>query len=286
MPFQPYSFGRLRNELQRELGRGFEVSVTPHYVVAHPRGHGAEWAGRFEELYQSFRHYFLVRGFRLSEPEFPLIAVVLRSQQEFQQYNNKQGARAPRGLLGYYSSATNRVTMYDVTNGQSKRAWFENAATIIHEATHQTAFNTGVHNRLRPPPRWVCEGLGMLFEARGVWDSRHVTGSGARINRDRLAQFHSYAASRRKPDAIQQLVISDRRFRTGVNDAYAESWALTYYLVETQPRKFAEFLQRTAGGPNFTEYSAGQRWQDFTTTFGENFPLLNAKFVRYMKDAP
>src|SRR5262245_20690259 len=31
--------------------------------------------------------------------------------------------------------------------------------TMIHEATHQVAFNTGLHSRLGCNPKWVVEGL-------------------------------------------------------------------------------------------------------------------------------
>ena len=46
--------------------------------------------------------------------------------------------------------------------------WTTNADTIIHEAAHQTAFNTGVHTRCGDSPRWLVEGLGTMFEARKV----------------------------------------------------------------------------------------------------------------------
>ena len=39
--------------------------------------------------------------------------------------------------------------------------------TIIHEATHQTAYNVGVHARFADQPRWLVEGLAMMFEAEG-----------------------------------------------------------------------------------------------------------------------
>ena len=47
----------------------------------------------------------------------------------------------------------------------------ENSATIIHEVTHQVAFNCGVHTRFNDVPRWVSEGLATMFEAKGVWNS-------------------------------------------------------------------------------------------------------------------
>ena len=283
VPFRPYSVSRMRSHLEREFGRAFEVSATGHYVVVHPRGHGDQWSGRFEELYRSFRHYFQVRGLNVEEPEFPLIAVVLRSHAEFRSYNASAGSEVPSGTLGYYSPTTNRVTMYDVTAGKSATSWSDNAVTIIHEATHQTAFNTGIHNRLAPPPRWIAEGLGTLFEARGVWDSRHTTRSSARLNRPRLAGFRRYLAQRTGGESLAELISSDRAFQSRVDDAYSECWALSYYLLETQPRKYAQLLRRASDREDFTLYSSSDRLADFTDIFGQNLRLLDAKFLRFME---
>ena len=37
-------------------------------------------------------------------------------------------------------------------------------STIVHEATHQIAFNCGLHTRLSDCPRWFSEGIAMYFE--------------------------------------------------------------------------------------------------------------------------
>src|SRR5262245_55888267 len=55
--FRPYSASEIRARLEAELGRGFDVTGTGHYVVAHPAGERDHWAERFEELYRSFQHY-------------------------------------------------------------------------------------------------------------------------------------------------------------------------------------------------------------------------------------
>ena len=71
--FSSYSTSQLRGVLLGELGGDYEVTGTSHYLVAHPRGKRDQWAGRFEDLYRSFVHYFSVRGFDLDEPPCPLI---------------------------------------------------------------------------------------------------------------------------------------------------------------------------------------------------------------------
>ncbi len=245
--FRSYSFAELRSALQRELAGRLDLTSTAHYLVAHPRGAGKKWADRFEELYRSFVHYFAVRGLKLKDPDFPLIAVVWESKEDFNAYARSQGLNVPPGLLGFYSPVTNRITLYDSAGGkQASAAWQQDASTIIHEATHQTAFNIGVHSRFALPPRWLAEGLGMLFEARGVYDSARYPNARDRVNRDRLAQFRQYLGIGRKGGAFLDVVESDRPFEADPTIAYAESWALAYFLSETQAHNFNKYLATTA----------------------------------------
>jgi hypothetical protein len=175
------------------------------------------------------------------------------------------------------------VTLYDVAEGKKTAAWHENADTIIHEATHQTAFNTGLHSRLSLPPRWVVEGLGTLYEARGVWDSRNYKQIEDRVNQGRLRNFKQIIASGRPTGLMVDLINSDRLFQENPAAAYAEAWALSFYLVETQPAKYAQYLALTAARPSFEPYSAAQRMKDFTSVFGSDFRMLDANLLRFVE---
>ena len=61
-------------------------------------------------------------------------------------------AAVPAGVVGVYGLISSRIILYDMQGKKDSRSWQENASAIIHEATHQTAFNTGVHSRYTPPP--------------------------------------------------------------------------------------------------------------------------------------
>ncbi len=281
--FRSYTISELRGELLRELGGRFEVSGTSHYLVAHPAGKRDLWAGRFEELYRSFVHYFARRGFQLDEPRFPLIGIVCHDQREFVMHAAKGGVAASGGMLGYYSPETNRIVVFDMgTRSVDDQQWANNASVVIHEATHQTAFNTGIHSRYTLPPYWVAEGLATLFEAPGVYNSRYYTNRSDRINRMRLADFKQIVEPNHRPELITSLVASDELFRTATPIAYAESWALAFYFMETQPQKFARYLGRTAERPMFTDYTARQRVADFVAVFGDNWELIESHFLRFM----
>ncbi len=280
-PFRGYPANVMRSRLQREFGKQYQVSGTGHYLVVHPAGQRDKWAGRFEELYRSFGHYFGTRGFRPQAPLFPLVAVVFPNRNAFLSYARSTGTRLPSSAIGYYSPLSNRILLYDLMAGKSNANWFDNAETIIHEATHQTAYNTGIHARYAPPPRWVAEGLATMFEARGVWDAPHYRDRSTRINRRQLASFRNYLPKRAK-GALKEFVASDRRFSTDISAAYAEAWALTFYLSETHPQKYVEYLRRTAARAPFSRYDTKARRLDFSAVFGRNLDLFESHYLRFI----
>ncbi len=279
--FRSLTKNELRGQLQQEFGQSFDVTSTGNYLVVHPAGDESQWASRFETLYRSFLHYFTARGFRPQTPIFPLVAVVFPTQQDFLRYAARDGESISPQVLGYYSPRTNRILMYDSTAGQGGD-WTQNAETLIHEAAHQTAFNTGVHSRWSMPPRWVAEGLGTMFEARGVYDAPHFTSQPDRLNRGRLEAFQRFAASRRPKGHLAAIIGSDRAFSADPDGAYAEAWALTFYLAETEPRKYFAYLAKTGSHSPFVEVRGPERLKDFTSVFGDQLDLLEAKMLRYL----
>ena len=114
---------------------------------------------------------------------------------------------AVRNIVGYYNLKTNQVNMYDLTGAESlrgpgnrrgsqreitqmlsQRAAVPLVATIVHEATHQIAFNCGLQTRLSDIPLWQCEGMAVYFEAPDLTSSRGWRGIG-RVNYPRLETF-------------------------------------------------------------------------------------------------
>jgi hypothetical protein len=281
MEFRSESASELRAALEKECEGVLEVGGSAHFVLAYPHGQSQFWSKRFEELFRSFTHYFAVRGLEPRQPTFPLIAVVWPTKAEFLFHARESGDAVSPNVLGYYSPRTNRVSLYD---NETLRGgdWGQNATVIIHEATHQTAFNTGIHNRFCQPPRWLAEGLGMLFEAPGVWDSERHPQFSERVNRERLSEFRRFLAQGRRPMAWRDLVAGDKMFTTNVNAAYAESWAFSFYLVETEPAKYCRLMKRTADRQDFSAYSAADRQADFKAIFGDNYAMLEANFLRFI----
>jgi hypothetical protein len=297
-PFIPYTPESLGKQMLRELPQGFSLHFTAHYVICYDTTKEyAQWCGGlFEQLYRAFATFWKNRGFKLHEPEFPLVAVVFAERRAYLAYSAPELGDAAPSIIGYYSPSSNRMTMYDLTGvevesrghrsrggsaeiGQilAKPEAERTVATIVHEATHQIAFNCGLHSRISDCPRWFSEGIAMYFEthARG-W------GNIGSVNRVRLRDFQAYLP-RRPADSLQTLLADDRRFSDAEHgsDAYAEAWTLTYFLIRQHPKQYVEYLKTLSQKKAATRDTAEKRLKEFTAAFGA-LKKLDLEFVRYV----
>ena len=93
----------------------------------------------------------------------------------------------------------------------SQRAAVPLVATIVHEATHQIAFNCGLQTRLSDIPLWLCEGMAVYFEAPDLASSRGWRGIG-RVNYPRLTTFRRNQPTWRR-DTLVTMLADNQRFR-------------------------------------------------------------------------
>ena len=275
--FKPYSQIELKSQLQAEFGKSFEVRTTSHYVVVGRRGAAEAYAAIFEQIYRDFVRSFRTRGFQVNEPEFPLVAIVFPDQTAFVKYCRAERTPVRPGLVGYYLPSSNRVAMFERPNA------LDVDGTVIHEATHQVAFNTGVHSRLARHPKWVVEGLATVFEADGIRSRQDLTTPADRINRERDLWFQDYAKFRRPAHSMAALVREDQLFEKSPMDAYSEAWALSFFLIETRPADYAGYLKRLVNRDPLSAYDAESRLKDFVDAFGADADALETSFLRYIK---
>ncbi|MFP6763105.1 MAG: DUF1570 domain-containing protein, partial [Planctomycetaceae bacterium] len=58
-------------------------------------------------------------------------------------------------------------------------------------------------------------------------------------------------------------------------DAYAEAWALSFFLIETRPRKYVAYLKQLAVS------GSRERSKLFAETMGTSMRMLEAEMLRY-----
>lgn len=302
-PFRFFSPTELPERLLAELPQGFRVHTTANYVICYNTSPVyAQWCGAlYERLFRAFSNYWSQRGLDFKRPELPLVAFVFADQASYESYARPELGEAAGSVIGYYSLRTNRVAMYDLTGSKGLRGAVRRftstaqintllaqpgaerlVATIIHEATHQMAYNCGLHKRYADIPLWVSEGLAIFFETPDLRSSQGWRNIGG-VHAGRLAQFRHYSSSRPQ-DSLRTLIADDSRFRQAGSalDAYAEAWALSHFLIATRGEDYVRYQQQLSAKPLLIYDTPEERVTAFQQIFGEDLAALDAEFLRYV----
>ena len=161
--FKPLSSEAISEKLLSEMPAGFRSYTTPHYVIIYNTSRTyAQWTSSLlERLYKAFTNYWEGQGLEVHEPEFPLPVYLFATRQEYDQASREDLPNGTGNIIGFYSLRSNRVNMFDLTGMEALRANGSRGsirdinlmlsqpaavplvATIVHEATHQIAFNCG-----------------------------------------------------------------------------------------------------------------------------------------------
>jgi hypothetical protein len=155
-------------------------------------------------------------------------------------------------------------------------------ATIVHEAVHQLAYNSGLQTRLADNPLWLSEGLAMYFEAPDLsspqgWKLENVS-------RYNFINFLAYLP-RRPGDSILRLIRDDERFKdpASVAVAYHESWALTFFLMKSRRKPLTDYMKDVASLEPLGEPNPRQRLEMFERHFGD-LSKLDREFLNYVRN--
>jgi Protein of unknown function (DUF1570) len=279
-PFRPQNMMEASRLLQNELGNGFEIQVNGSYIVAAPTGKATRWRDRFQSLSAGYIRYFETRGWNVRQPDFPMIVIVQPNRTMFTSFVAKEAAQPKANVVGSYFPKSNRCVLYQL-DGASGIDWSETEATIVHEAIHQLAFNTGAHDRLFSNPLWLVEGLATMFEQPAVYDLKANRSTvESRMLPSRLQPLQSMLSDATSLEhRLRSLIESDKPFQQDAQSAYTVAWALTFYLCERMPSEFGQYLQllqRRGMG----EYPAGARVSDFKSAFQSDPGLLVVQMQR------
>ncbi len=303
-PFTHFDKSRMISAVESDLPTGFEVHSTAHYLIFYNTDRSyAQWCGSlYERLYRGFFNYWKKRGLTLHEPASPLVALVFDRQAAYQSYSQGELGDAAKSIVGYYSLRTNRVAMYDLTGrgelrtaeGRPKSSSLVNqvlsqpaaapmVATIIHEATHQLAYNSGLQTRYADNPLWLSEGLAIFFESPDLKSAKGWRSIGS-IHMTRLAQLRR-DFQHRQPDALINLLTDDQQLRQADTAAsgYAHAWGLCFFLAKRHRQAFADYIEELSHNQPMGTDSPQQRLKVFQKHFGPEIERLDREFVEYMQ---
>ena len=269
----------LAQQLRAEFGKNYSVrSDNPYLIVARPEQIEA-WTQRFRSLHHSFKLYCTTHSLPTREIEFPLVAVVFRSRSEFQRYANSEGTKIPEYCVGYYFSDSNRILLYESPDSSTQ----ETQATICHEATHQLAFNMGLHQRRASTPLWIIEGFATMFESPLLAGIREREGKSLWP----ASRQSTWQTLSKHPESIQRIITrlihNDHAFESDFQNAYSVAWAMTLYLSQRHSQQFGPYLQRVGNRPPFQDYEAVKRVAEFQSAFGTDSRSLTSKMIKYLE---
>jgi hypothetical protein len=164
----------------------------------------------------------------------------------------------------------------------SQPAGERTVATIVHEATHQLAYNCGLQVRFADNPIWVSEGLAVFFEAPDFKSDRGWRTVGA-INHVHLQGFRESLATR-TPDSLLSLLADNQRFQDPKQaaQAYSEAWALNYFLLNRRRDDYVAYLRKLSAKPPLLQDTPPDRIALFKETIGD-LQSLDAELVKYMQ---
>jgi hypothetical protein len=235
----------------------------------------------------------------MADPEFRLVAIVFADKAAYVRFSQKDLGDSADSIIGHYNMETNRMVMYDLAGvalGRSGRngglAQINQflaspsapgaVSTIVHEATHQIAFNSGLHQRLSDCPKWFSEGIAMYCETPDLSRSKGWAGLGA-VNRTRLFQFQQYLP-RRPANSLKTLIANDERLINPDQaiDAYSESWALTYYLIHKYSKQYIAYMKVLSRKQPLVFDTGASRLAEFEKQFGP-IDRLDADFLNYVQ---
>lgn len=288
--FRHLNRDELKTQLEQELAPlglsgKLQFAATEHYLVA-TNGNPivAEWAAQtLEKLHAVFQEYWQQHGLNLQPTDKPLTGIVFATQAEFAKFGTADGNPLAARGHGYYSMTTNRIALFDFLSkpGQpALRTWADAQrssaanpaalATVLHEGTHQVAYNSGLHQRYSDAPVWLTEGMANVFETTDL-HAKDAAKAIGRLNPARLKQYRLGQRSRATGSWLTTLIATNDRFAKPdeIPHAYAEAWALTHHLLKTQPAKYVAYLRVIQAKPLLLWDSPEERQSDFCAAFGE-----------------
>jgi hypothetical protein len=274
-----------------------------------------------ERVYETFLYRFYANGVKLEVPKERLMVLLFRDYQAYLAFSTAMDPSLS-SAAGFWSDTTNIATFYDqgthdqfkelveiakifdnhankIKNGDPGKGdaiRFADALNLIvrieqenldievvsHECTHQMAGNTGLLPRRVDVPGWVHEGLATYFEApaNATW-----AGIGA-VNEDRIKRYR-FLADDPEHSNVDFIVSNEVFDQSGdhhgnVLHAYAQSWALTHYLMEERFEEFVNFYRRLGEMPPDLRLSPEMLRKLFDASFPEGRDAVNQQWKGYM----
>lgn len=196
--------------------------------------------------------------------------VVFDNVDDFRRYAGNVVSLAHAGLAGYCHFKTDEAgnQFYELVTYEDPNLW----RVLAHEGFHQfIGYELG-----QQIPIWLNEGMAQYFETSYGTPSQFHTGQ---VSRNKLLYAQALIVNKRAPP-LAQLIQWDRgTFYANANVAYPMSWALVYYLLNSNSDRFEQsefrrYLQDLKVGKNDL--------RSFQRRFGSDIDHWQSSFEDYI----
>jgi hypothetical protein len=296
-PFSLMTDDELGNDLLLQVPNGFEIHQTEHYVIcSNSSEEYSEFVGKLlEKVLDQYFKFMSEQEINIRQPAAKLPVIILQSEAEFKEFAASQHPETSfEDTPGYYSLRENQVLLQNLTRDRSLRSSTAirkrladqplQVATMVHEAIHQLAFNTGLQIRMADNPVWLSEGLALYFEPIAARSSNLWTRPGLVSDRHHpVFVTNSENGTARIP--FRDLLSTDKAFLSAdtVAMAYAESWGLTSYLFRQQKEGMKKYLTKISQRKPLQRVSPEERVAEFEDSFGKSSDEIERETVSFVR---
>jgi hypothetical protein len=196
--------------------------------------------------------------------------IVFDNVDDFRKYAGGTVSLTHAGLAGYCHLKTDEAgnQFYELVTYESQNLW----RVLAHEGFHQfIGYEQG-----QQIPMWLNEGMAQYFETGFIIGTEFHVGQ---VSRSKLLYAQALILSKQAPP-LSQLIQWDRTtFYANANVAYPMSWALVYYLVNSNHERFDQ--------SDFRRYMQDLKYgqddyRSFQRRFGANIDGWQADFENYI----
>ena len=282
--------------LLQQTGAGAAIHQTEHFVICSDASElYTKFCGRLlEKVFAEYLKFFEDSGVQLTSLTAKLPVLVFRDVARFQEFARRQHPDTDfTDVPGYYSVRDNQMLITAVSGDRAFRTNSDvvrelkkkprQVETIVHEAVHQLAFNTGLQVRFADNSMWLSEGLAVFFE-RASGRSSMIWSRPGEVSRIHLPGYKAATRQNRLRLPLSELLESDQAFRSAdkLADAYAQGWAITYFLIRSDRDAFDRLLLHLQNRKPLQAVDATTRLAEFETATGRPLVDFERNLLRYM----
>ncbi len=280
---------------QKSRRRPYETEAEARQRQANSEAFARQSARLLEDLLGQLLERLERLDFEVQEPEFPLVVVIFRDEDEFQAHR-----KVAADVRAYYEIYSNRVFLYETSDRDQQApdlAAMRRPQIIAHEGTHQILQNIGVQPRLACWPAWLVEGLAEYCApatSRPGWDGPRF----GRVNPFHMATLidlqdpntlrehlqsaglnaSTWADWGRTSPWIEHLLTASELSPTD----YSLAWALNHYLMTRQFNDLLRYLKKMSALDPLKPRTNEQHLADFREAFGQDLIKLARRVSQHL----